>query len=76
MAGERQSAVRLFASDHPALAHTVRARLEKQRDDLISQVGTGYAQDWANYKYCVGTIQGLQDAIDICKQTESDMEKS
>lgn len=69
------SALRLYAENHPALAGTLRVRLEARRSELIKQNGEGYSQDWSDYKHRAGVIQGLQDAIDICEQAEKDLEK-
>ena len=73
MANERPSAVRLFAPDHPALAVTVRARLEKQRENQIEQMATGYAQEWGDYKQRVGIVKGLDEAIQICLNVEQEL---
>ena len=73
MANERPSAVRLFAPDHPALAVTVRARLEKQRENQIEQMATGYAQEWGDYKQRVGIVKGLDEAIQICLTVEQEL---
>lgn len=39
---------------------------KKQFEHCLAQ---GNAQDFATYRYLVGQIKGLQDAIDICNQT-------
>jgi len=66
------TAVRLFASDHPALARTVKARLERRRLELIEQL-TG-AQDWADYKHRIGVIEGLREAAMHCDDVHKELE--
>lgn len=73
MATPTPSAIRLFAPDHPALAVTVRARLEKERNSQIEQMATGYAQDWGDYKQRVGIVKGLDEAIQICLNVEQEL---
>jgi hypothetical protein len=70
---ESPSAVRLFAIEHPSLARGLRARLERRQQELVIAVGTGYAQDWADYKERVGVIKGLGEAIEQCKLAENEL---
>lgn len=75
MAQERPSAVRLYAPDHPALAITVRSQIEQQRNKLIEENGTGNAQDWGDYKSRAGVIMGLDLALQICINIESEIRR-
>lgn len=70
MAAERQSAVRFFAPDHPTLANTLRAKLQKRQVELAAQISDGYASDWPDYKHRSGVIAGLTEAIRLCAETE------
>ncbi len=73
MSATRESAVRLFAPDHPALAHTVAARLVKEIQAKSEQVAQGYPADWADYRQRVGELKGLQRAIEICQEIDKEM---
>ena len=73
MSTESPSAVRLFAFEHPSLARGLRAKLQQRQAELIGAVGTGYAQDWADYKKRIGVIEGLGEAIEACKQAENEL---
>ena len=70
---DRPSAIRLFASEHPALARTVRGKLEKRRAELATQVADGFANDWANYRERVGAIKGIDEAIQFCIEIENNL---
>lgn len=72
MAAHQPAAVRFFATDSPALSRTLRARLEKCQVEHAGHVAGGLAQDWPDYKQRIGVIAGLQEAIDICMQIESE----
>lgn len=63
-------AIRLYAEDHPALARTLRVKLEKRQLELASQMAAGSVQDWPDYKLRLGVIRGLQEAIDMCEAEE------
>jgi len=67
-----ESAFTLYALDNPALAHTLRAKLIKRRNELVGQLAGGYVQDWPDYKHRVGTIAGIDEAIGICEQIEKE----
>jgi hypothetical protein len=67
-------AVRFYSEDHPALARTLRVKLDQYRDTLITALGDGLAQDFADYRYRAGKIAGLKDAIDLCEQAEKETE--
>jgi hypothetical protein len=70
MATQQPSAVRFFAVDHPAVAGTVRARLERYRKELVE---TGYmATDWGDFKFRAGRLRGVDDAIQHCLDVENE----
>lgn len=69
----RPVAVHFFAPEHPALAHTVRAKLETQRAKLVAEVADGFASDWPDYRQRVGIIKGIDEAIQCCIETENNL---
>lgn len=72
--GNRPSAVRLFAPEHPALTQALRATLEARRRELAAQIADGYAQSWEDYKYRSGRVAGLDEAIAVCADLEKKLE--
>jgi hypothetical protein len=70
MATVHPSAFHFFAVDHPAVAGTVRARLEKYRRELIE--GLSGAPSWDSFKERVGKLQGIDDAIQYCLDVENE----
>ena len=71
MAAPQPSAVRFFAPDHPALAVTIRARLEQRRKDLIEELLL--AADWADFTKRRGVVQGIDEALLHCSEVERDL---
>lgn len=61
-----RSAVSFYPADHPALNITVKSRLEALRREHQENLGSGIAQDWADYKNRCGIIQGLTIGIEFC----------
>ena len=72
---DRPSAVRLYASDHPALTNTVRAKLMKRRAELIVGILES-TQDWPDFALRRGAIAGIDEAIAMCEQAEKDYRES
>jgi len=68
MATQQPSAVHFFPVDHPAIAGTVRARLEKYRQELVEALPVSV--DWADFKGRLGRLQGVEDAIRHCEDVE------
>ena len=60
-------------SINPIVARSLRSRLQEAQAALAGQVAAGLAQDWADYKYRVGRIAGIQEAIDLCSEVEHDL---
>ena len=73
MATQQPSAVHFFAVDHPAVAGTVRARLEKYRRFLVE--GFPVSSDWADFKFRSGRLQGIDDAIQHCLDVENESQE-
>lgn len=65
------ASIRVSITDHGRLPSTLRGRLEKRRAECSAALS--YAQDWADFRHRVGVIQGYADAIEICEQTEKDL---
>lgn len=74
MAGGPSPSVRYFTPDQPALPRTLRGKLEARRVELIGLLADGGALDFADYKLRIGTIRGLDEATNICREAEKDME--
>lgn len=68
MATQRPFAVSFFPVDHPAIAGTVRGRLEKYRGELIEELTM--AADWGDYSRRVGRVEGVDAAIQHCMDIE------
>lgn len=64
------AALRIYAEDHPALSHRLRAKLAARATELAGQVSGGYALDWPDYKERVGIIKGLIEAVQLCEADE------
>lgn len=73
MALERPSAVRFYAPDHPMLAATVRAALEKYRGQLIEELML--AKDWGDYCERRGVVKGVDAAIQHTLNAEQAMKE-
>ena len=73
MATQQPSAVRFFAVDHPAVAGTVRARLERYRKELVEAVFMSV--DWGDFKFRSGKLQGVDDAIQHCIDVETESQE-
>lgn len=67
-----ESAVRYFVPDHPQTARTLLGKLNELRAKKAQAVVDGYSQDWSDYRYRVGEIKALTEAIDICEQDEQE----
>lgn len=65
--------LRIFALDHPHVARTLYGRLKKRQEELVVQNGIGLAEDFADYRHRAGVIHGLQEAIDLCEQTNKEL---
>ena len=44
-------------------------KLKEAKQQIATYVAQGKVQDFASYRFLVGQIKGLQDAIDICNDT-------
>jgi hypothetical protein len=69
--GERRSAVSFYPTDHPALNITVKNRLSERVRNM--QVDLAYTQDWPDFKFRVGKIEGLTEAIAMCDEVLTEM---
>lgn len=71
MPNERPTALRFFAPDHPKLADSMRAKLESRRDELLEQLLMPLPHD--DYNRRAGAILGLDEAIQMCIDTELEL---
>lgn len=60
--------VHAFVTDHPALARSLHAELEKGRKEVLDRIR--YAADWADFKRRVGHLEGLDAAMQACIDVE------
>lgn len=61
------TAAHIYALDHPQLARTLAAKMEKERGQLLENLML--AQDWGDYCARRGAINGLDVAIAMCNET-------
>lgn len=73
MAHSASSAVRLYAEDHPVLARRLRDKLEQAKASLLLDLASGYAADWADYKYRVGQVAGLDAAVRLAIEADKEL---
>lgn len=48
-------------------------RIDEHMAQLLAQIGTGSAIDYAAYRQLVGQIQGLKDALKISEELDSEL---
>jgi hypothetical protein len=58
----------MYALDAPQSLRTIKARLEKIKDERISELAL--AQDWPDHKRRVGVIEGINEALRVCEELE------
>lgn len=59
------SVLTISQDDHPALATSLERALIEERDSAIQALTA--AKDWPDYEKRRGTINGLNQAISICR---------
>lgn len=62
-------ALRIIAVDSPFAARNMRSRLEKLKRDKLDMLNG--ATDWADFKKRCGFIEGVDHAIAICEELDS-----
>jgi hypothetical protein len=66
--------VREFTGDHHRLARGLLQQLESQRADLAEQLVKGTATgSFDEYRYRCGLIEGIDRAIILCKQIQTQL---
>lgn len=65
--------VREFTGDHRRLAINLLPQMEQQRATLAEALVKGGPKDFAEYRNRVGVIEGLDIAIGLCKQVQSQL---
>lgn len=67
--------VALYAEEHRLLQVTLRKRLEAALASKSLAITSGLAKTFDDYRYRIGEIQGLQDAIAICQAVEKELSR-
>ncbi len=62
----------MFALDQNRTPKTIMKRLTERQAELVGMLLN--AQDWAHYQRMVGTIQGLEEALEVCREVEKQQE--
>ncbi len=69
----RQIPLEIISNDHPHLTQSLRNKLTLLKATFEAALIGNAAQDFADYKYRVGKIQGVADAIILCEAMEKDL---
>lgn len=67
---ERDSGFHVFALDHAPHMRTIRKRLEVIRGERSDDLLAGLAVDYADYRYRVGYLKALDEALRVCDEIE------
>jgi hypothetical protein len=70
--GGQPEAFRTFALESTREIKSLRNALAKRRTELMVQVAEGYAKSWEEYKFRVGMISGLNEALAMCDEWEKE----
>ena len=70
MSTQRPTAVTFFAPEHPRLANTVKAKLEKRRAELLEGILTIPDDAMPQRAH---QIRGIDEVIQICIETEDEL---
>lgn len=65
-------AVSYFIPDGGRKVRTLRSKIEARMVELSNFIAAGVATDYADYKFRVGYIQGMNEVIDMLDQIEKD----
>ncbi len=60
----------VFALDHVQHLRTIKKRLTEIRAERASDLVSGLAADWADYKHRVGVLEGIDEALRVCEDIE------
>ncbi len=71
MSTQRPSAVQFFAPDHPRLAITLKAKLEKIRTEHLENLARQMKGN--DHNWLAGTVNGIDVALNLCIQTEAEL---
>ena len=66
--------VREFTGDHHTLARTLMQVLQKARADLVEELATVDLKTFDEYRARRGKIEGLDIAINFCKEAQKRLE--
>lgn len=66
--------VREFTGDHHRLARTLLQQLEARRASIVDALVAGASVDsFEEYRYRAGLIEGIDQAIILCKQIQTQL---
>jgi hypothetical protein len=60
----------VFALDHAQHARTIKKKLMEIRAERASDLVSGLAADWADYRRRVGVLEGIDEALHVCEDIE------
>jgi len=70
---EQAEPVALYVEEHRLLPMTLRRKLEALLEDKRNGLIGGLAKTFDEYRYRVGEVKGLSDAIAICQEVEKQL---
>lgn len=65
---QESAPVRLYAEEDRRVPRTLKQTLEKEREREADALLRGIATDFADYRFRVGKLQALQNAIKLCQE--------
>jgi hypothetical protein len=64
------SGFNVYALDHANHIRTIKKKLTEVRAERASDLVSGLAGDWADYKHRVGVLEGIDEALRVCEDIE------
>ena len=64
------AAAALFHVESPYLVRNLRDRITIRKAELIKEIAGGYVTDYADYKYRIGVLNGLDEALQLIDEME------
>ena len=66
----QDSGFSVYALDHAHHVRTIKKKLTEIRAERAYDLGSGLAQDWADYRRRVGVLEGIDEALRVCEDIE------
>lgn len=60
----------LFHVESPFRFRSLRERITIRKNELVHQIASGIAQDHADYRYRIGKLEGLDEALALIDEME------